>query len=64
MKLTVWALTLAGMISLAGCATSSGDFCAVASPIRPSVNDVLTDGTQAQILKLNRFGASSCGWKP
>ncbi|WP_376742522.1 hypothetical protein [Ensifer canadensis] len=63
MKLTVWALMLAGMISLAGCATS-GEFCAVASPIRPSVNDVLTEDTQAQILKLNRYGEQSCRWKP
>ena len=64
MKLTVWALMLAGMSLISGCATGSSEFCAVASPIRPSVNDALTEETQAQILKLNRYGEQSCRWKP
>lgn len=46
-----------------GCATvPSGDFCSVASPIRPSVKDVLTDGTAAQILTHDKTGAKLCGW--
>lgn len=56
-------LALAGVSLMAGCATTSGDFCDVASAIRPSVHDVLTDGTTEQILKHNRYGARACGWK-
>ena len=62
-KLIVWTLALGSAIFLSGCATTAGDFCDVASPIRPSVSDTLTDGTAAQILKLNRYGAQACGWK-
>ena len=64
MKLIVWTLALGGLSFIAGCATTpSGDFCDIASPIRPSVSDTLTDGTAEQILKHNRFGAQACGWK-
>lgn len=49
-------------IWLAGCATA-GDFCDVAAPIRPSVDDRLTDGTKRQILKHDAYGAEVCGWK-
>jgi hypothetical protein len=49
---------------IAGCATTSGDFCDVASAIRPSVDDSVTDGTKRQIIAHNEFGAKVCGWKP
>lgn len=53
------------LVSLAGCATTpSGDFCDVASVIRPSVQDQMTDGTKRQLLAHNEYGARSCGWKP
>lgn len=53
------------LASLGGCATAAGngDFCSVASPIRPSVQDVLTDGTARQILAHDETGAKLCGWK-
>ncbi|RVG88653.1 hypothetical protein [Sinorhizobium meliloti] len=53
------------LVFLAACQTVPvGDFCQIASPIRPSVKDNLTDGTQSQILKLNRYGEKACKWKP
>lgn len=64
MKSTGWMLALVAASLTTGCAISrSGDFCDVASAIRPSVQDVLTDGTTEQILKHNRYGAIACGWK-
>ncbi|QDZ10500.1 hypothetical protein FPZ08_06905 [Devosia ginsengisoli] len=50
-------------VLLAGCATTSGDFCDVASPIRPSVQDQVTDGTKRQIVAHNDYGSRACGWK-
>lgn len=55
-------LTLA-TISLSGCVTS-GNYCDVARPIRPSVNDQMTGGTQEQILTENKKLAALCGIKP
>lgn len=52
------------MSLIAGCATSSGDFCDVADPLRPSADDRLTAGTKMQMLKINRYGEKACGWKP
>jgi len=52
------ALALAGL--LAGCATASN--CAGWSAIRPSRADVLTQGTQDQILKHNRGGRAAGCW--
>lgn len=53
-------ISIAGLIP--GCATG-GDYCAVASAIRPSVHDTLTTGTKQQILTHNTVGARLCGWK-
>ncbi|EFO30914.1 putative bcepGomrgp75 [Roseibium sp. TrichSKD4] len=47
---------------LSTCATAS-NFCDFANPIRPSVHDVVTDGTKRQIVKLNEFGIRECGWE-
>jgi hypothetical protein len=65
MKWTRLALLMSMLASLSGCATSrpAGDFCDVASPIRPSRQDVLTDGTKVQLLKYLEYGAKACGWK-
>ena len=51
---------------ISGCATTTApaDFCLVAKPIRPSVNDTVTDGTKRQIVAHNQYGASACGWRP
>jgi hypothetical protein len=52
------------MISFAsGCATViSGEFLWTA-PIRPSVRDALTIGTQRQILEHNKKGVEFCDWE-
>jgi hypothetical protein len=52
-----WTLSLiAGVaISLSGC---GGAVCTGWSPIRPSKDDNLTDGTARQILKHDQYGAS------
>lgn len=44
-----------------GCAT---DPCLWVEPINPSRADVLTEGTQRQILEHNKTGAAECGWRP
>lgn len=38
--------------------------CDVFLPIRPSVDDRLTDGTVDQLLTHNLKGQRVCGWKP
>lgn len=38
--------------------------CDWAEPIRPSREDVLTDGTLAQIVAHNEIGERICGWRP
>jgi hypothetical protein len=64
MKSIGWMLALASVSLTAGCVTTTGgDFCDVATAIRPSTADRLTDGTAEQILKLNRYGAQACGWR-
>ena len=35
-----------------------------AEPIRPSRDDVLTDGTLEQIVAHNEIGERLCGWRP
>lgn len=56
-------MMLCGAIFLAGCETSVRS-CDWAEPIRPSRQDVLTLGTERQILTHNETGARLCGWKP
>jgi hypothetical protein len=59
-----WVPVIVSASLMAGCVTTvNGDFCDTSSPIRPSVEDRLTDGTAAQILKHNTYGARACGWK-
>ena len=63
MKLIAWVVLSATLSGTSGCATSKvGNFCDVASPIRPSKADVVTDGTKIQIIKHNKYGADHCGW--
>lgn len=63
-KLMALGLLLLTSSLLHGCATTSeGNFCDVASAIRPSVDDTLTPGTKTQILKHDTYGAAHCGWK-
>lgn len=48
--------------TIAGCAVT-GDFCYVATAIRPSAEDRVTNDTKRQIVKHNTYGADHCGWK-
>lgn len=57
----------AAALMLAGCATApSGDFCAVATPRRPSKEQiaVMPRDQKMQDLAFNRYGAEHCGWRP
>jgi hypothetical protein len=58
-------LILAGLIALAGCTTTKGSFCAIASPQRPSAAavDAMTDAQVKALLAHNRTGQKLCGWK-
>lgn len=51
------------MVSLNGCATASGNYCDIASTIRPSVLDSMTTETKRQILAENEKLAKLCGVK-
>ena len=51
-------------VSLAGCGIKIGTECDWAEPIRPSRADILTPGTQRQILAHNETGSKLCGWQP
>lgn len=51
------------LMSLAsGCATVISSECLWAEPLRPSVHDILTIGTQRQILAHNQKGVEFCDW--
>ena len=52
--------------SIAGCASSSGSFCAAAFPIRPAKGETarLSPQLKAQILQHFETGQRLCGWKP
>ncbi len=58
-------LILACMIAFAGCQTTKGTFCTIASPIRPSAETIaaMTDQEVRDVLAHNRRGAALCGWK-
>ena len=63
---TLTALSLTAVLT-AGCATAlrpPPNDCAWAEPIRPSRDDVLTDGTLEQIVAHNEIGERLCGWRP
>jgi hypothetical protein len=52
------------LMSLAsGCATVISSECLWAEPLRPSVRDILTIGTQRQILAHNQKGVEFCDWE-
>jgi hypothetical protein len=57
-------MTMALMTLLAsGCATS-GSYCDIARPVRPSVEDQMTPETKRQILTENEKLQKLCGVKP
>lgn len=57
---------LALSLTLAGCTTSGGSFCAAGHPIRPTQAEVatLSDASAAAILAHNEKGQKLCGWRP
>ena len=65
MRLMTLGLVLSITALNAGCVKMSGDFCSVASPIRPSraAAVAMDDADKRAILKLNEFGAAQCGWR-
>ncbi len=51
------------VVLLSGCATS-GSYCDIARPVRPSVEDQMTPETKRQILTENEKRQMLCGVKP
>lgn len=66
--MTVVRYTLAGLcfIFLISCQTTSGSFCQIAKPIRPSKAEIaaLSDAQVTDLLAHNRKGQRLCGWRP
>lgn len=60
--------TLAGLslMALASCNTTSGSFCDISKPIRPTKAEIaaLSDAAVTAILEHNAKGQRLCGWKP
>lgn len=56
-------LAVLAVLALTACA-STGSFCDIADPIRPSSADTLTEGTARQILVHNQTGEGLCRWRP
>lgn len=61
MKLTVCLVVSVMTLCLSGCVSPSDS---AFSAIRPSADDVLTDGTADQILVHNLLGQELYGWVP
>lgn len=57
-------ILIAGIVSGCATTTSTGDFCVVASPIRPAASDQVDDMTKRQIVSHNDYGSRACGWRP
>ncbi|WP_342163957.1 hypothetical protein [Methylobacterium sp. SD21] len=66
LRATLLASVLSTMLMAGQCTTTSGNFCDVASPRRPSRGQiaVMSDEAKRQDLAFNRYGAEHCGWKP
>lgn len=58
-----WAALTLTLAFLSGCVTA-GSYCDVARPVRPSVEDKMTEGTKRQILAENEKLVKLCGVKP
>lgn len=56
-------LAIMAVLLVSAC-SSTGSFCDTSAPIRPSSEDVLTEGTARQILVHNQTGAGLCRWRP
>ena len=63
MKSKILATMMLIVVLLSGCATS-GNYCDIARPVRPSFEDSLTPETKRQILIENEKLMKLCGVKP
>lgn len=50
-------------LSVSGCVTA-GSYCDIARPVRPSIEDQMTEGTKRQILAENSKLEKLCGVRP
>ena len=59
-------LTLAALLTFAGCQSANGSFCAVAKPLRPSAETIaaMTDAEVRDVLAHNEKLTKLCGIKP
>jgi hypothetical protein len=59
-------LTLALLIAVAGCTSTSGSFCQISKPLRLSQQAIgaMSDVEVREALAHNRKGEKLCGWKP
>lgn len=62
MKFASLAMMICVVLLVAGCETRNS--CDWATPLRPSAQDVLTQGTVEQIVLHNTLGERLCGWRP
>ncbi|MDR7222772.1 hypothetical protein J2X13_003193 [Aminobacter aminovorans] len=63
MKWIASILLASTLVFASGC-VSSGNYCDVARPVRPSVDDRLTEGTARKILAENEKVPKLCGVRP
>lgn len=63
MKWIASVLLMSTLVFASGCVTS-GNYCDVARPVRPSAEDVLTADTARQILRENEKLEKLCGVRP
>ncbi|WCK22715.1 hypothetical protein [Agrobacterium pusense] len=63
MKSVILTTMMLIVVLLSGCATS-GSYCDIARPVRPSIDDQMTPETKRQILTENEKLQKLCGVKP
>ena len=64
MKSIVLAMTLLTGSLIAGCATTSGDYCDIARAVRPHKADVLSEATKRDMLAELKKLEKLCGVRP
>lgn len=52
------------LFMVSGCAGTATNECGVFRPIYTSSGDMLTEGTERQIVAHNLTGEALCGWMP
>ena len=61
---TLCAACLMALFTMSGCAGIAIDECGAFSPIYTSSQDILTSGTERQIVEHNLIGEVLCEWRP